>query len=138
MPDNDVKPAGLPTAMRVAVGIVAAGLTLTVIGLLVFPSLLFPADRPTGEPVVATESSAQVLAKRLQVSMTDQEIFDEVATQKGSTVVEIRRTPAMTTVLVSIPASVVQPTTRACYEFTLREGDITYETSTACPDVPSR
>ncbi|MGB3441083.1 MAG: hypothetical protein WBA97_20220 [Actinophytocola sp.] len=138
MTDDDVRPARLPITVRVAIGIVVAGMTLVVVGLLVFPSLVFPEDRSTGKSVVATESSAQVLAERLRYSMTDQDITDEVAKQRGSTVVELRHEPDVTTVLVSIPASVVEPTTHACYRFSLRQRhDVAYEKATGCPDVPT-
>ena len=138
MTDDDVRPAGLPTAARVAVGIVLAGITLAAVGLLVFPYLMFPKNQPTSEPVVVTEGAAQVLADQLSFSMSDQEITDTVTRQGGAAVVELRHGADATTVLVSIPNSVVEPTTRACYRFTLpQHRDITYEETSGCPALPS-
>lgn len=133
-----MRPAGLPTAVRVIIGLVLGGLTLTALGLLVWPYLAFPPDRPAGgTPVVATESTADRLADELTFSMSDQEITDTVS-DTGSTTVSVRRTPDRTTVLVSIPDSVVKPVAPACYQFVLTAGNaVTYDESSGCPPPPS-
>jgi hypothetical protein len=121
----------------VIIGLVLAGLTLTAIGLLVWPYLMFPANRPTGgTPVVATESTASRLADELTFTMSDQEITGTVG-DTGSTVVSVRRAPDRTTVLVSIPDSVVEPVSPACYQFVLTSDNVTYEEAAGCPPPPS-
>lgn len=87
---------------------------------------------------MVTDSRAEALAGRLRFSMTDDEITDEVTKEMGSTVVELRRETEVTTVVISIAASMVEPTQHVCYRFTLRRGDdITYEKATGCTAVPT-
>jgi hypothetical protein len=134
----DVTPARLPTVARVAIGVLLAGVTLVIIGLLVFPRLVFPRDRPVSEPVLATASNARVVADRLDFSMSDQEIADAVLRQPGAVVGDLRREGDVTTVLVSVPESIVELRTHACYRFTMRRHhDASYEEAQGCPDVRS-
>ncbi|MPZ82622.1 MAG: hypothetical protein GEV28_20370 [Actinophytocola sp.] len=138
--EEPVQPAAFPTAARVAIGLVLGGLTLTAIGLLVLPSLMFPEDRPAGRTVVATDSTAQEIAEDLDFSMSDQKIADTVAFT-GSTVVELSREPGRTTVLVAIIPYVTEPTTPTCYQFVLTADDggaVTHEKTGGCPVSPSQ
>lgn len=140
MTDDDLKPARLPTAAGVAIGLILGGLTLTAIALLVFPSLMFPDDRPTGRTMPATDSIAQAIAKDLDFSMSDQKITATV-TFTGSTVVELHREPGRTTVLVAIIPSVTDPTTPTCYRFVLTPdngGEVTHEKTGSCPAAPTQ
>ncbi|MGB3442056.1 MAG: hypothetical protein WBA97_25195 [Actinophytocola sp.] len=121
-----------------AIGVLLAGFALIMIGLLVFPRLVFPRNRPVSEPLLATESNARVAADRLDFSMSDQEITDAVLWQPGAVVGALRREGDVITVLVSVPDSIVEPRTHACYRFTLRRHrEVSYEEAQGCPAVRS-
>jgi hypothetical protein len=66
---------------RPTIGIAVVGVTLIVIGLPVFPFLLFPKDRAPWQVRRGNGEQCQLLAERLRFSMTDQDITDEVAKQ---------------------------------------------------------
>jgi hypothetical protein len=132
---DSARPGRPPTVLWVTLGLLLVSAALITIGLLALPSLMFSKVEPV-EPVLATESNARTLAAQLSHPMTDQEIADAVARQPGATVVEVRHEPGTTAVLVSVPDSIVEPKAHACYLFTLREGTVSHDEATGCPDVP--